>query len=100
VSFDLALSSDRINGAYPLTIDLQAQDTNGNTIQQTFTSYVTIAVGKDTNASLQRSFGKTQSQQKIIVSGYSENPSPVEAGTDSQLPQRSKTQVLRRTYRT
>jgi hypothetical protein len=80
IAFVLPLSSSRINGVYPVTIDVQAQDTSGNAVQQTFTSYVTIKDGKNPNAT--PATPKPQSQPKIIVSEYRINPSPVEAGSE------------------
>lgn len=83
VNFALSLSSSRINGVYPVTIDVQAQDMAGNAIQQTFTSYVTITDGKDANAEPSaEATVKPQSQPKIIVGSYSVNPAPVEAGSE------------------
>jgi hypothetical protein len=81
VSFKLSLSSGRVNGVYPVTIDIQAQDVNGNVIQQTFTAYVTITDGKSANTSTETT-AKPQPQPKIIVSDYSVSPSPVEAGRE------------------
>jgi hypothetical protein len=83
VSFSFSLSSGRIHGVYPVTVDVQGTDTNGNTIQQTFTSYVTITDGKDPNAEpTADATDKPESQPKIIVSSYSINPSPAEAGSE------------------
>ena len=50
VIFSLPLTSGRINGVYPVTIDVQGTDMSGNAIQQSFTSYVTVTDGKDPNA--------------------------------------------------
>jgi len=81
VRFDLPLASGRVNGVYPVTIQIQAQGTDGSPIQQAFTSYVTIADGKDPNE--QAASGSTPSSQpKVIVSGYSISASPVVAGDE------------------
>ena len=80
VRFDLALSSDRINGVYPVTIDIQSMDTKGNTISQSFTCYVTITDGTNPDAETTVEKETPVSQPKIIVSGYSVNPSPAIAG--------------------
>jgi hypothetical protein len=77
VRFDLELAAGRLNGVYPVSIDVTATS-GGNPVQQTFTAYVTITDGKDPNA--QEATPKPQSQPKVIVSGYSINPSPVNAG--------------------
>ncbi len=82
VSFSFSLSAERINGVYPVTIDVQTKDINDNTIQQAFTSYVTITDGKDANAEPTEPTERPESQPKIIVSSYSINPSPVEAGSE------------------
>lgn len=83
VNFSLPLSSGRMNGVYPVTIDVQGTDMSGNTIHQTFTSYVTVTDGKDPNAEpTPEATEKPQSQPKIIVSGYRISPSPVEAGSE------------------
>lgn len=83
VCFNFTLASDRVNGVYPITIDVQAQDANGNAVTKSFTSYVTITDGKDPNAQpTPEPTKKPESQPKIIVNGYSISPSPVEAGSD------------------
>ena len=78
VRFDLSLASGRFNGVYPVTIEIQAQGSDGSLIQQTFTTYVTITDGKDPNAV--PIVVTPSSQPKVIVSSYSVNPSPVVAG--------------------
>ena len=84
VSFSFALADGRINGVYPVTIDVSGQDTDGNAIKKSFTCYVTITDGKNpqTEESIQEETEKPESQPKIIVSGYSINPSSVEAGNE------------------
>ena len=47
VRFDLALSSSRINGVYPVVITVEAYDTAGNELREEFTTYVTITDGQD-----------------------------------------------------
>ena len=81
VRFDLPLASGRVNGVYPVTVDIAAQAADGTPVQQTFTAYVTITDG--TSPTTEPTVEPTQnptSQPKIIVSGYSVNPSPVTAG--------------------
>lgn len=83
VRFDLALSSERVNGVYPISVKVQATDANGNSIQSEFTTYVTITDGKDPNAPEPTPKPeKPTSQPKVIVSGYSINPSPATAGEE------------------
>jgi hypothetical protein len=78
VRFDLELAAGRAKGVYPVNIDVQAQGAGGAPIQQTFTAYVTITDGKDPNAP--EATPRPQSQPKVIVSDYTVNPSPVNAG--------------------
>jgi len=80
VRFDLPLASGRINGVYPVTINIQAQGAGGSAIQQSFTCYVTITDGKNPNATTEPETETPTSQPKIIVSGYQINPYLVEAG--------------------
>lgn len=86
VRFDLALASSRINGVYPVMIDVQASAADGSPVQQSFSCYVTVTDGKDPNAAeptqevVEPTVEKPTSQPKIIVSSYSVNPAPVTAG--------------------
>lgn len=48
--FEIPLSKDRVNGSYPVTIKTDYLDTEGNTVQQNFLVYVTIADGSDPDA--------------------------------------------------
>ncbi len=83
VRFNLSLASQRFNGVFPVTVDVQAQSADGSPIQQVFTTYVTITDGKDPNAAEPTPEPeKLTSQPKIIVSGYSVNPSPATAGEE------------------
>jgi len=89
VRFDLSLAAGRMNGIYPVTIEIKAQGEDGSPIQQTFTSYVTITDGIDPNATPTPEaviptpeVEKPSSQPKVIVSSYSVNPSPVAAGEE------------------
>jgi hypothetical protein len=83
VRFDFPLVSGRYNGVYPVVIDVQAQAAGGSPIQQTFTTYITIADGKDPNATPPTPQPeKPASQPKVIVSGYSISPEAVMAGEE------------------
>ena len=92
VRFDLALSDSRINGTYPVTLHVAAQDANGAELSQDFTTYVSITDGIDPNAvdapvdepmpepvSAPAEEAPT-SAPVVLVTGYSISPSPVEAG--------------------
>jgi hypothetical protein len=80
VRFDLKLKSGRVNGVYPVTVTVEAQDAEGNAIAQTFTSYVTVKDGKNPDATPKPE--KPAPQPKIIVSGYSVSSSPAVAGEE------------------
>jgi hypothetical protein len=77
VVFELALASGRINGVYPVAIDVAGQDTNGNAVTFSVTCYVTITDGRNPDTATAEA---PQSQPKLIVGSYAVNPSPVEAG--------------------
>jgi hypothetical protein len=82
VVFQLSLASGRVNGIYPVSIDVQAQTVDGTPVQQAFTCYVTITDGKNPSTESSGIVEKPQSQPKIIVSGYHVSSSPVEAGSE------------------
>lgn len=83
VVFELALSADRVNGVYPVSIDIQAQTVAGDSVSASFTCYVTITDGTDPNAEPSTEQSQAaQSQPKVIVSSYSISASPVEAGSE------------------
>lgn len=79
VRFDFPLASARTNGVYAVNIEIQAHASDGTTIDQTFTSYVTITDGKNANPSTPAP-EKPSSQPKVIVSGFTVSPSPAMAG--------------------
>ena len=79
VSLSLPLQSDRVNGRYPLGIQVSYTTADGAN-SQTFTVYVTIADGVNPNATPQPSAAETQ--PKIIVSEYHISPSNALAGED------------------
>jgi len=82
VRFDISLNSNRINGVYPITMDIKAQGKDGATVQQAFTSYITITDGKAPVSTEAPVVEKPTSQPKIIVSSYTVNPPPVVAGKE------------------
>lgn len=109
IELSLPLIESRVNGRYPVTINLQGQTKgNSSTISQAFTLYVTIPDGLDPNASQgnnadpQTDNPDTGSgiptdntagggedepapQPKAMVSSYTVNPSPVVAGKEFDL---------------
>lgn len=50
VRFDLQLKADRYLGAYPVTVRIAAETLGGDPVREAFTVYVTVADGKDPNA--------------------------------------------------
>lgn len=92
VRFDLTLSDGRINGTYPVTLHVTAQDVSGANLSQDYTTYVTITDGIDPNAAdepvdepssepVSAPAEETPTSAPVVlVTGYSIAPSPVEAG--------------------
>lgn len=80
IRFDLPLAKSRMNGTYPVLIDVAGKD-----ISQSFTTYVTIKDGKDPNAVTQEptvSEPKPESQPIVLVESSSVAPEVVEAGQE------------------
>ena len=52
VHLELELSPDRVNGTYPVALNIQAREADGERerFAQVFTVYVTVTDGKDPNA--------------------------------------------------
>ena len=78
IRFDLNLSKKRMNGTYPVVIDVQ-----GKEVMQSFTTYVTVTDGKDPNAEPSEPVAaepKPESQPILIVSGSKISPEKPKAG--------------------
>lgn len=89
VRFDFPLRSDRQNGTYPITLEIQANDGNGDLVTETYICYVSITDGKstDTGSETQTSayVSATEppvSNPRILVSKYEVSSAPVLAGED------------------
>ncbi|MEG1523575.1 MAG: CARDB domain-containing protein [Clostridia bacterium] len=87
VRFDLMLTSDRKNGSYPVVIEIEGTDLSGNTIEQNFTTYVTITDGKvdatptdDSGSSSGGGSGVSASKPVLIVTACSVAPDTLESG--------------------
>jgi len=87
VRFDLTLTSDRKNGSYPVVIEIEGTDLSGNTIEQNFTTYVTITDGKvdptptdDNGLSSGGGSGVSASKPVLIVTACSVEPDTLESG--------------------
>lgn len=83
VHLELPLVSGRLNGVYPVQIDVQAKASDGTPIQQSFTAYVTIKDGKDPNATpAPQTTPPPAPQPKVLISSYAVQPNPVQAGEE------------------
>jgi len=88
VRFDLTLTSDRKNGSYPVVIEIEGTDLSGNTIEQNFTTYVTITDGTTTtdsstdsdSSSGSSSSGVSASKPVLIVTACAAAPDTLESG--------------------
>ena len=100
VRFDLKLRSGRVDGAYPVTIAVDAKTKAGTPVQQTFTTYVTITDGKDPNVTqTPPTEPPAAPQPKILVNSYTLEPAAVTAGSEFalkvQLKNTSDTEAVR-----
>ncbi|MEN6595410.1 MAG: hypothetical protein ABFC31_10750 [Clostridiaceae bacterium] len=88
IRFDLALTSTRKNGSYPVVITVEGLDLSGNTINQNFTTYVTITDGatttadssKDNNSSSSGGSGVTASKPVLVVTACTVSKDTLESG--------------------
>ena len=87
VRFDLALTADRKNGSYPVVIEVEGMDLSGNTIEQNFTTYVTITDGKvdetptdDKGSPSGGGSGVTASKPVLVVTACTALPDTLESG--------------------
>ncbi|MEN6419564.1 MAG: CARDB domain-containing protein [Clostridiaceae bacterium] len=86
IRFDLALTSTRKNGSYPVVITVEGLDLSGNTISQNFTTYVTITDGSATTAepstdgSSSGGSGVSASKPVLVVTACSVSPETLESG--------------------
>ena len=84
ISYTLELKSDRLNGSYPVILELRAQDKNGNNIEKTVTTYVTITDGKDPNEQIKEEVVEEAPTfaPKVLVESYEYSKNPVVAGDE------------------
>lgn len=92
VDLSLPLTGERINGRYPVIINVQGQVKGGSQFTQAFTVYVTITDGIDPNATPEPeptpeppAEEQTAPQPKAMIANYSVTPSPVLAGQEFDL---------------
>ena len=70
VSFSFELKWDRVNGNYPVSVNISATDKNGNAIQETITVYIVINDGKDPNAKEEEPEEEIVLTPKVLVQSY------------------------------
>ena len=86
VSFALELKADRINGSYPVILNIFANDENGDDIEQAFTIYVTITDGKDPNEEPQEEEPQQEPEEppvfapKVLVESCSFSQTEIKSG--------------------
>lgn len=87
VRFDLALSSARINGVYPVVITVEAFDTAGNEVRGEFTTYVTISDGQDPPKETVStgSSGPTASKPVLVVTACDLSKTTLQVGDTLQV---------------
>lgn len=101
VELNLPLAEGRLSGRYPVTVSVQGQVQGGAQFTQAFTLYVTVTDGIDPNAPAAQDPGDAdapaggtgggggagggEAKPKVMLGGYSVNPSPVLAGQEFGL---------------
>lgn len=78
VYFEIPLSNERVNGTYPVGVNIEYQTPEQSKAEQSFTVYVTITDGKESSESV-------TAQPKIIVSEYAVSTEKVVAGEPFDL---------------
>lgn len=84
VCFELDLSKERLNGNYPVTVDVKGTTDNGTIVTAQYTLYILIDDGKNPNTP-QPEAPKPVSQPKLLIEAYQSSPSVVEAGTNCEI---------------
>ncbi len=79
VIFELPLASGRMNGVYPVVIDIQAKGADGSDIAKSFTTYITVTDGKNPEGE-----PSPASQPKVIVADYEIISHAASAGTEQE----------------
>lgn len=91
VSFELTLSEKRVNGIYPVIINVSGKDENGIEVQKSFTNFVTVADGIDPNAAASGAADTTQAEETptsapvVLVDKSVINTDMVKAGEDFEV---------------
>lgn len=93
ISFSLELNNNRINGIYPIIVNVSGMDENGEEVIKSFTNYVTITDGIDPNASDQDSMADNAASTEepptsapiVLISKSVINTDTVKAGEDFEV---------------
>lgn len=81
VQFDVALSSSRTNGVYPVTVNISGYDESGSAISAIYTIYVTITDGKSTTTTT--TYMETATAEPVVyISNTVVEPENVMAGEE------------------
>lgn len=84
VRFDLALSDDRINGVYPVVINISGKTEEGEILSESYTTYITIENGKKNDSGAEQAKDpveeKPASAPMVLVSSSELNPKEPKAG--------------------
>ncbi len=98
--FYIELKEDRCNGSYPVVVNIQGTDGNGNEIHQDFTIYVTITDGKPPkdDTDMQGDDEKKNFSPKVVVHSCQYSKPDINAGdevtADITLINASKTEQV------
>lgn len=84
VEFAVKLSSERINGVYPVSVNISGYDDSGNSINCMFTIYVTITDGKSDKV-IQPSPEVATAEPVVYISNSVIRPDKVMAGEEFTL---------------
>lgn len=91
VSFTLELAASRVNGIYPVIVNVTGKDENGIEVQKSFTNFVTITDGIDPNAAEQGTADTTPAEETptsapiVLVDKSVINTNTVKAGEDFEV---------------
>lgn len=85
ISFDVALSEDRGNGVYPVTVTVSGFDMAGNALGGSYTLYVTITDGKSTEPTPTPTVETPTAEPVVYISATSLSPEQPMAGEEFSL---------------
>jgi hypothetical protein len=85
IRFSFALSSDRVNGNYPITLRVRGKTADGEAFSQEFILYVTISDGIDPHALEPEPTQVPSSQPKLMVESYTLDQTYLGAGESATI---------------